>query len=63
MKRDRGIISWLLRKNVLEDTRGHHAEVGHETLPSGAGQPHPQVARPAMMGNVCELPESFSTAF
>jgi hypothetical protein len=61
IKRDRGIILWLLCRNVLEDTRGHHAEVGHKTLPSGAGRPHPQAARPAMVGNAHELPESSST--
>jgi hypothetical protein len=42
IKRDRRIILWLLRRNVLKDTRGHHAEVGHKTLPGGAGRPHPQ---------------------
>jgi hypothetical protein len=40
IKRDRGIISCLLRRYVLEDTRGHHAKAGHETLPSGAGWLH-----------------------
>jgi hypothetical protein len=62
IKRDRGIISWLLRKNVLEDTRGHRAEAGHETLPGGASRPHPQAARPATVGNAHELLESSSTA-
>jgi hypothetical protein len=62
IKRDHEIISWLLCRNVLEDTRGHHAEAGHETLPGGAGQPHSQAARPTTVGNSHELPESFSTA-
>jgi hypothetical protein len=42
IKRDRGIISWLLRRNVLEDTRGHHAKAGHETLLGGPVQPYPK---------------------
>jgi hypothetical protein len=41
IKRDCRIILWLLHRNVLEDTGGHHFEAGHETLPGGAGRPHP----------------------
>jgi hypothetical protein len=62
IKRDRGIISWLLCRNVLEDTRGHHAEAGHKTLPSGASWPHPKAAWPTTMGNTYKLLESSSTA-
>jgi hypothetical protein len=62
IKRDHGIISLLLCRNVLEDTRGHHAEAGHETIPGGAGRPHPQVVWPAMVRNAHEFPESSSTA-
>jgi hypothetical protein len=62
IKRDHGIISWLLHRNVLEDTRGHHAKAGHETLPGGAGRLHPQAAWPTAVGNTHELPESSSTA-
>jgi hypothetical protein len=55
IKRDRGIILWILRRHILEDTRRHHTEAGHETLPGGA-------ARPAMVGNAHELPKSSPTA-
>jgi hypothetical protein len=42
IKRDHGIILWLLCRNVLEETRGHHTKAGHETLPGGADRPHPR---------------------
>jgi hypothetical protein len=42
IKRGRGIILWLLRRNVLEDTKGHHAEAKHEILLGG--WPHPLAA-------------------
>jgi hypothetical protein len=45
-----------------EYSRGHHAEAGHETLPGGAGRPHPQAAQPATVGNAHELTKSSSTA-
>jgi hypothetical protein len=61
IKRVHEIISWLLCKNVLEDTRGDHAEAGHETLPGGANRPHPQAAWPTTVGNAHELLESSST--
>jgi hypothetical protein len=61
IKRDRGIISWLLRKNILEDTKGHHIEAVYETLLGGPDLSHPQAACPATMGNAHELPESSST--
>jgi hypothetical protein len=35
-----GIISWLLCRNVLEDTT---SKAGHKTLPGGASQPHPRL--------------------
>jgi hypothetical protein len=57
IKRDRGIISWLLRRNILEDTRGHHAEAGHETLLGGAIRPHPRPPRLPRW----EMPTSFQS--
>jgi hypothetical protein len=62
IKRDRRIISWLLHRNVLEDTKGYHTETGHETLPGGANRPHLQAARPTMVGNTHELLKSSSIA-
>jgi hypothetical protein len=62
IKRDHEIISLLLHRNVLEDSRGHHTEVGHETQPGGAAWPYPQAARPAIVGNAHELLESSFTA-
>jgi hypothetical protein len=61
IKRDRKIISWLLHRNVLEDTKGYHIETGHETLPSGANWPHPQATRPTTVGNIHKLLKSSST--
>jgi hypothetical protein len=45
-----------------EYSRGHHTKAEHETLPGGAGQPHPQAAQPATVGNAHELLESSSIA-
>jgi hypothetical protein len=46
---------------MQECSRGHHTEVGHETLPGGADWPHPQAAQPATVENAHEFLESSST--
>jgi hypothetical protein len=40
------ILLWNLCGKVLEDSRGHHTEVGGEALPCGASWPHLQASRP-----------------
>jgi hypothetical protein len=37
---------WHIREKTLEDMRRHQNEAGGEGLPSGAGRPHLQAARP-----------------
>jgi hypothetical protein len=37
---------WRICEKTLEDMRRHRNEVGGEGMPSGAGRPHLQVARP-----------------
>jgi hypothetical protein len=55
IKRDHGIISWCIHRNILEDFRGFHTKAGHETLPGGAGRPPPYAARPPLW----ETPTTF----
>jgi hypothetical protein len=45
IKRYHVIILWRIHGKVLEDTRGLHTEVGLESLPHGAGRPHPCAAQ------------------
>jgi hypothetical protein len=57
IKRDRGIISWLLRRNVLKDTTSRQGTRSYHV-----GWPHPQATRPTTVGNAHELLVSSSTA-
>jgi hypothetical protein len=61
IKRYCGIILWHIHRKVLEDTRGLHTETGLKSLPGGAGQPHPYVARPPVVGSHHELLEYSAT--
>jgi hypothetical protein len=63
IKRYHGIILWRIHGKVPEDTRGLHTEVGLESLPHGAGRPHPVPPGPPVVGSHHELLEySFTTS-
>jgi hypothetical protein len=61
IKRYRGIIMWHIHGKVRGDTRELHTEAGLESLPGGAGWPHPCAAQPHVVGNYHELLEYSST--
>jgi hypothetical protein len=57
IKRYRGIILWRIHGKVPEYTRGLHTEARLESLPGGAGRPHPFAVWPPVVGSHHELLE------